>query len=156
MSGPTNVHATALRLHGRGLLLRGRSGSGKSSLALSVLRRAESAGLDAALVADDQVFLRREGGSLLAVAPPAIAGLIEVRGVGILPQPSLPQTRLDLVVDLVPQAGIERLPVTVEHVDIAGFALRRVRLAERDPAFGADVLVTLVRTPAFWDATPTG
>lgn len=156
MSEAVNVHATALRLAGRGILLRGRSGSGKSSLALSTLRRAEAAGLDAALVADDQVFLGREGDVLVARAPAATAGLIEVRGIGVLPERHLPAARLDLVVDLVPRAEIERLPDPTETVPLGGIALRRVRLAERDPSYGADILLTLARSPTFWNGTRRG
>ncbi len=156
MSEAFNVHATALYLAGRGVLVRGRSGSGKSSLALSTLRRAEAAGLEAALVADDQVFLRREGDALVADAPAATAGLIEVRGIGILPEPHRGTTPLHLVVDLVPRAEIERLPDPAETVRIGGITLRRVRMAERDPGFGADLLVTLARSPTFWSGTRRG
>ena len=79
------VHATAVAIDGRALLLRGPSGAGKSDLALRLI----DAG--ARLIADDQSVLRREGGRLLAAVPAAIAGLIEVRGVGILRvEPPLP------------------------------------------------------------------
>ncbi|WP_279482759.1 HPr kinase/phosphatase C-terminal domain-containing protein [Aureimonas sp. SK2] len=154
MSEAANVHATALRLDGRGLLVRGPSGSGKSSLALSVLRRAEAAGLEAALVADDQVLIHHESGFLVARAPKAIAGLIEIRGVGILTERHVAETRLHLVVDLGPRDRIERLPDPGERVEVAGLGLRRIRLPERDPAFGADVLLTLAGSDAFWKGSP--
>lgn len=151
MSGPINVHGTALRLRGRGILLRGPSGSGKSSLALSVLRRAEAAGVDAALVADDQVFLTRDGDRLRAHAPAALVGLIELRGIGILPERHVPETFVELVVDLVPRGEVERMPPATAWIEIAGMNVRAVRLAERDPAFGADVLLTLAAAAPFWN-----
>ncbi|RIY00747.1 hypothetical protein D3218_10055 [Aureimonas flava] len=156
MSGATNIHATALRLAGRGLLLRGPSGSGKSALALAVLRRAEAAGLEAALVADDQVLVAREGDRLGARAPEAITGLIEIRGIGILPERHVTHTLLDLVVELVPREAVERMPDAARRVEIAGIGLRAVRLAERDPSFGADILLTLAASHAFWQAGKPG
>lgn len=154
MSSRTNLHASALRLGGRGLLVRGPSGSGKSSLALSILARGAAAGFEAALVADDQVFVEPRGRRLYAQAPAATAGLIEVRGVGILSRPHLAETALDLVIDLVPRKSVKRLPE--DHaVALSGIEIRRIGLPERDPSFAADVLLTLVATPSFWTATRT-
>lgn len=79
--GPT-IHATAVALNGRGVLLIGPPGSGKSDLALRLV----AAGWQ--LVADDRVVLTRDGDGLIASAPPRLAGLIEVRGVGIVPEPT--------------------------------------------------------------------
>jgi len=98
------VHGTAVALGGDGILLRGPSGCGKSDLALRLI----DAG--ARLLADDQTELSLKGGSLEMRAPAAIAGQIEVRGIGILPVPSLNAAPLRLVVDLVPPERIERLP----------------------------------------------
>lgn len=155
MSARVNLHASALRLGGRGLLVRGPSGSGKSSLTLSALARGATAGLESVLVADDQVFVEPRGGRLYAAAPTATAGLIEVRGIGILSKPHLAETGLDLVVDLVPRGSIERLPED-GAVILSGIGIRRIALPERDPSFAADVLLTVVATPSFWSATRTG
>ena len=136
MTGPQPtelVHATcvALRPPGtvaarawRAVLLRGPSGAGKSDLALRVI---EAGGR---LVADDQTRIERCGQALLASAPKALAGLMEVRGVGIL-KLSLGQllslAPLALLVDLVPPDRIERLPEpareTVLGVDLPVLAL---------------------------------
>ena len=86
------------------MLLRGPSGSGKSDLALRLI----DAG--ARLVSDDQTRIWREGGVLMARAPQPIAGLIEVRGVGILRMPALAAARLALIADLVAPQHVERLP----------------------------------------------
>src|SRR5262249_29579358 len=81
------THGTCVALGQRGALLRGPSGCGKSDLALRFLflaRRGPAAIEAPALVADDQVELRRDGNRVLASAPESIRGKIEVRGVGIV------------------------------------------------------------------------
>lgn len=144
---PRNVHATVVAIGLEGLLIRGASRSGKSALAFSLLRRAETLRLDAALVADDQVFLELDGkGSVFAVAPAPIRGLIEVSGIGVLPERFVDRARLTLVVDLREAADIERLP-DVAEVEIAGVMLRRIVLPARQASFGADILQGLVMRP---------
>ncbi|KZD12296.1 HPr kinase/phosphorylase [Oceanibaculum pacificum] len=98
------VHATAIALNGRAVLLCGPSGSGKSDLAL----RAIEAG--AVLVADDQTRLRRQGDRLIAECPETIRGRLEVRGIGIVDMPTRERVPVALVVDLVAPARMERLP----------------------------------------------
>lgn len=98
------VHTTTVAIAGVGVLIRGPSGNGKSDLALRLI----DAG--ASLVADDRTVLRSTDGRLWASAPPALRGLLEVRGVGILRVPWAAETPLGLVVDLVAQADELRLP----------------------------------------------
>jgi RNase adaptor protein for sRNA GlmZ degradation len=98
------LHATCVALDGRGVLLRGASGSGKSDLALRLIDEG------ALLVADDQTEIGEEQGRLVARAPAAIAGRLEVRGLGIVSQPALAAAPIALLVDLVPPAAVERLP----------------------------------------------
>lgn len=98
------LHATALVLGERGILIRGAAGAGKSSLAEELLAAAAAAGRHAALVGDDRVILEARGGRLLCRPHPAIAGLIELRGAGLLPRPSVPVAVLHLCVDLDPAA----------------------------------------------------
>jgi len=100
----TRAHGTCVAIDGEGVLLRGRSGSGKSDLALRLI----DAG--ARLVADDQTELTRRGDDIMARSPASIAGRIEIRGVGILPCPSIAAAPLRLVIDLVPAGDVERLP----------------------------------------------
>jgi HPr kinase/phosphorylase len=99
----------------RGLLILGPSGSGKSALALRLMA------LGAALVADDQTLLQREGDALTAFCPPPLRGLIEARFVGLLRATPREQVRLALVVDLG-QHESARLPprrtVTLQGVTL--------------------------------------
>ena len=146
MNRPVNLHATAIAVGGRGILLRGASRSGKSALALSTLRRAELLGLDAALVSDDQVFIEIVDGHVEAIGPASIEGLIEIAGVGIVPEPAIARVRIDLVVDLLEPEAVPRMPEETT-VAIVGVALRRIVLPARQAAYGADVLHSLVLAP---------
>jgi HPr kinase/phosphorylase len=98
------IHATCVAVDGRGVLLRGPSGSGKSDLALRLI---DAGGR---LVADDRVQLSLEGGLVIARPPAILAGLIEARGFGPIPVPFLPEAPIMLVADLKPDEAIERLP----------------------------------------------
>lgn len=99
----TPIHATCVAIGGRGLLIIGPSGSGKSALALQLLA------LDAALISDDQTLLTKSTAGLTASAPAPIAGLIEARGIGILSVAHTPSVPVHLVVDMG-QVETKRLP----------------------------------------------
>jgi serine kinase of HPr protein (carbohydrate metabolism regulator) len=124
------VHGTSVALGQRAALLRGPSGAGKSDLALRFLALPGDGELRPLLIADDQVFVMPNGrGALVASAPHTIAGKIEVRGVGIVEVPSLPQAELVLVCDLVGAGDVPRLPPEPwERTVIAGVQIRRLRL----------------------------
>lgn len=102
----TDIHASCVCWQNRGILLLGASGSGKSDLCLRLI-----SGQGAELVADDRVDLIVSRETIYASAPEILAGMLEIRGVGILKLPSLRRSRLDLAVELVsaPQE-VERLP----------------------------------------------
>ena len=99
------LHATCVAIGPWAILLRGPSGSGKSDLALRLLGRAD---LAARLVADDQVEVSRRGDELWATAPAQIAGMMEVRGVGLVTVESEMEARLGLVLDL--SLPVSRMP----------------------------------------------
>jgi len=102
---PLQIHATCVARDGLGVLLRGASGAGKSDLGFRLIDRGF------ALVADDRVELCRDGERLLARAPASLAGLIELRGIGIVAMDApVAPAALGLVVDLVAPAAVERLP----------------------------------------------
>jgi HPr kinase/phosphorylase len=96
------VHGTTLDIAGLGALILGGSGAGKSDLALRLMADG------ALLVADDQTDIEVRGNELWALAPEKIAGLIEARGVGILPVAIKRASRLALAVQLADAP--ERMP----------------------------------------------
>lgn len=98
---PENIHGTGLVLGQHGIVIRGASGMGKSLLALELLDRWESRRLNARLVADDRLDMRLQPDGLMMAAPPTIAGLIELRGRGIVSRPHIQAAVVHLVVDLV-------------------------------------------------------
>lgn len=122
MSRATQLcHATCVSLNGAGVLLLGPSGSGKSDLALRLVEAGQ-----ALLVADDAVDLSVAGGVPVARAPGRLLGLLEVRGVGILPVPHVEAAPVRLAVRLG-GAAPERLPEP-ETEDVAGVAVPLIRL----------------------------
>jgi serine kinase of HPr protein (carbohydrate metabolism regulator) len=120
------VHASAALVGGQGVLIRGRPGSGKSSLLLSLLYGASAT----TLVADDRVVLTAANGRLVASVPEAIAGRMEVRGVGIVRRSHRSPAAIDLVVDMLPLEECPRLPSAEERrAVIEGVALPRIFVA---------------------------
>ena len=97
------LHASCVAWQGRGALILGRSGAGKSALALQLMA------FGADLVSDDRTELLAEADALTARAPATIQGLIEARGVGLMRVPFVPQAEIALVIDL-DQPEPNRLP----------------------------------------------
>ena len=102
------------------MLIGGRSGSGKSDLALRLIDRGAS------LISDDYTFVRRVAGQALASAPERIAGKIEVRGVGIVEMEAVRDLPVALYVDL--SGDPVRLPEAADRLTIAGVAIPSVAL----------------------------
>ncbi len=141
------VHGTCIALDEGAAILQGPSGIGKSDLALRcIMQPAQIDGraLAARLVADDQVMLERRAASLWARAPAAIAGKLEVRGIGIVEVPHAPEARLRLVIRLVGSDAVERLPVPAE-TGILGLALPIVQIAPLEVSAPLKVLLALLR-----------
>ncbi len=119
----TLLHASLVAFGTVGVLIRGPSGSGKSQLCLQLMDR------NASLVADDQVKLKVENKKLMGSAPEALAGMLEIRGLGLVKYPSVAEAEIKLVVDLRPFAEISRMPEPDEMwVEILGFNVRRFSL----------------------------
>ncbi|SPF77714.1 HPr kinase/phosphorylase [Pseudoprimorskyibacter insulae] len=97
------LHASAVAIGGRALVITGASGSGKSSLALDLMSRG------AVLVGDDQVILERVDQQIFVRGEPRLAGLIEARGIGLLRADCVPRAQVIAVVSL-DKTETERLP----------------------------------------------
>jgi HPr kinase/phosphorylase len=127
MAAQDTVHASVACLGRHGVLIRGASGSGKSSLLLSLLDGNPNGGK---LVADDRAHLASEDGRLVASVPVAIAGRMEIRGVGIVERPYVSSVAVDLVVDLLPLEQCPRMPSEEEsRVVLEGVAVARIFVA---------------------------
>jgi HPr kinase/phosphorylase len=126
------IHASAVLVGARAVLIRGPSGSGKSRLALDLIAAGRASSFSSLqfpftrLIGDDRVELIRTGGRLLVQAVPALAGLIEVRGAGIFRLDHEPCAVVGLVVDLA-ATDAQRLPetslITLESVKLARLAV---------------------------------
>jgi serine kinase of HPr protein (carbohydrate metabolism regulator) len=126
------VRGTCISIDGKGVLLRGPSGSGKSDLALRLIDEG------AELVADDYTEIELVEGQVIASAPSSIEGLVEVRGVGIVRLEPQASVALAAVVDLVPAELVERLPPAAT-VDVLGAALPHFRLYPFEASASAKV-----------------
>ncbi|MEP9377547.1 HPr kinase/phosphatase C-terminal domain-containing protein [Aquabacter sp. CN5-332] len=126
MEPAPTIHGSCVRVDGMGVLIRGASGSGKSTLALRLILDPPRALPPAELVADDRVRLELEGGALLASPPDELAGMIEMRYLGLRRLPYFQRVPLHFVLDLdAPDA--ERLPRDEgAHVILQGQKLFRI------------------------------
>ena len=145
---PELVHGTCVALGRTAVLLRGPSGSGKSDLALRFLflaRRGPAAIEAPILVADDQVWLARQGAGLVARAPDTTRGRMEVRGIGIVDVKSLAEADLVLVVDLVASKDVERMPEENCTTQLLGVQLPLVRLFAWEASAPIKLAIALAR-----------
>lgn len=129
------VHANALVIGEIGLLLRGASGSGKSALTLELIARARENGDFAALIGDDRVDLAACNGRLIARPHPAIAGFMEVRGVGLVSAPYEPAGVIHAVIDLTAALGPlpDRLPEEAAlRINLCGLTVPRLKVRSGD------------------------
>lgn len=124
------VHGTCVALGETAALIRGAPGSGKSDLALRFLYLAAGRlGAEPALVADDQVIVRRDGDRILASCPERLKGRIEVRGCGIARLESkTAEAALRLIADLDRSGGRPRFPDKTEWETVLDIPIRRIVL----------------------------
>jgi HPr kinase/phosphorylase len=129
------LHASAVLVGSGAVLIRGPSGSGKSRLVLALIEAAQAGRLRfARLVSDDRTQLAAAHGRLLASPPAPLAGLLEIRGLGLRQMDFEPHAVITLVVDLAAEDG-DRLPdAASQTVEIHGVKLPRLPVtAGEDP-----------------------
>ena len=130
-----SIHATAVLVGAKAVIIRGPSGVGKSRLAWALLEAARLGTLSfARLVGDDRVELEARHGRLLVRPAPGLAGLLEIRGVGICRLPYEPVAVADRVIDLGAEDA-ERLPLPAAGQTVLdGIRLLRLAIAPKaDP-----------------------
>ncbi len=130
MNSPPTIHASAVLTGARAVLIRGPAGSGKSRLALNLLQAASRGQLNfARLVADDRVHVEAAHDRLIARPPAVLAGLLEVRGLGIAQLPYEPMAIVSWVVDLDAAAPMRLPDDAAAHAVVAGVRIRRLAVA---------------------------
>ena len=112
---PQMIHGTAISIGGHAVLIMGKSGSGKSDLALRLIDRG------AILISDDVVFLETRDNTPILTVAPTIAGKIEVRGVGISNVDFMAYAPLRLVIEFVDAP--DRLPEDIAHTTIGDYVV---------------------------------
>jgi HPr kinase/phosphorylase len=146
------LHASAVAYFGRALLILGESGQGKSSLALTLIQQHGFM-----LVGDDQILLESEDKHTLLVKPaPALASLLEVRGLGIMRMPYRCQAAVVAVLSLDPpyprmpdfalpegSTSCPILPGSSTSCTLAGITLPLIHLDPKGPALANRALLAL-------------
>jgi serine kinase of HPr protein (carbohydrate metabolism regulator) len=131
------LHASCVAIEGRAVLIEGRSGEGKSDLALRLIDRG------ARLVSDDQTICQRQDGVLHACPPATIAGKIEVRGIGILEMDHVARAPVALLIVILDSPP--RFPEDARKRRVAGVDVPVLALAALEPSAPIKVELALGR-----------
>jgi serine kinase of HPr protein (carbohydrate metabolism regulator) len=140
------IHASCVAVGDAGVLIRGASGAGKSRLVRELLARSAALGRYASLVADDRVALTAVNGRLIARPHPRLAGLMEVRGLGLCDLSYEAAAVVRLLVELVAEGDMPRMPhaaqaeITIQHITVP-------RLFASDAAAAAVIVMQLLAKP---------
>lgn len=128
-----SLHASAVVIGDKGIVITGPSGAGKSTLARHLLDYAHLNGRFAALVGDDRITIERVNGRILAKGHTKIAGMIEIRGSGLAATKFMSEAVIDLLVSA--ETVIKtRLPDEGERWDaLMGVRLPRIETRPDDP-----------------------
>ncbi|MFI4971449.1 MAG: HPr kinase/phosphorylase [Hyphomicrobiales bacterium] len=138
------IHASAVLIGPKAALIRGPAGSGKSRLVWNLL---QSAMPFTRLVADDRAHVEAYAGRLLVRPAPTLAGMLEIRGLGIRRLPYEPVAAVGLVVDLAAEDAARQPGQEAGKAVIGGVSLPRLAIAPGMPAL-AMVLALLKTSPA--------
>ncbi|WP_159586777.1 HPr kinase/phosphorylase [Chelativorans xinjiangense] len=145
---PANRHGSLVIAGESGVLVTGRSGSGKTRLALALMAYCAARGRFSGLVADDQVFLSAAAGRVIGRAPETICGLVEARGFGPARTPHEPRAVIDLVVRLVAAEAAPRVKGD-EQMSLQGVTLPCLELAEHDAEGAVFAIAARLSLPPF-------
>jgi len=149
IENPT-IHASAVLIGAKAVLIRGPAGAGKSQLAFDLLQAASQSALPfARLVADDRAYVEARAGRLLVRPAEALVGLLEIRGLGIRRLPHEAMAVVGLVVDLAAADATRHPAREAANVSIAGISLPRLAAAADMPAL--PLILAFVRTRAAGD-----
>jgi HPr kinase/phosphorylase len=131
MTEAPSIHASAVLVGAKAVLIRGASGSGKSTLAWALITAARPGGSlpFTRLVADDRALVEAKAGRLLVRPAPELAGLIEIRGLGIRRTPYEKVAVVGLVVDLAASDAVRMPAEKAENTSISGITLPRLAVA---------------------------
>ena len=141
---PPTIHAGCVLVDEAGVLIRGASGTGKSRLALALVAGAQASGRFARLVSDDRCSVGACNGRLVARPPEALAGLLEVRGLGIVQMEAERAAVVRLVVDCDTEVP-ERYPQSTDRTaTIEGVTLPRIRVLSGEGGVTAAVILGLL------------
>lgn len=149
------LHATAIAVGNRAVLIRGISGSGKSDLALRCLatQGPPFAEGPARLIADDQVMIMRQDTRLIAYAPKTLAGKLEVRGLGIIELETVQDVNIALVAEITPKDAIARYPDPWPMLPLLGLRIPVLHVAAFEASAPLKILAAL-QSPALPAITP--
>lgn len=155
MTAKPTLHASAVKVGERAVLIRGASGSGKSRLAFDLILAGRSGQIPPAiLVGDDRVHLDTSGGNLIVRPAPELAGLIEIRGLGIRRIAHVDEAVVGLVVDLGAEDAA-RLPAAAAlTVLLDGIGLPRIPVNLRYSPLPL-IVAALTTTDGTSDARPS-
>lgn len=154
--GDASIHASAVRVGDQAVLIRGPSGAGKSRLAFDLITAGRAGAIErAVLVGDDRVHLATVGKELVVRPAPNLAGLIEIRGLGIRHCDFVEHATVGLVVDLAADDAERLPPPDALKICISGVEIPRIPV-------GADyqplplVVAALTTTKSSSSVNPSG
>ncbi len=149
----SGLHATTVQIRGRGVMLMGKSGAGKTETALTLIERAVTRGEEALLVSDDRTLLHVDGSKLIASVPDSLAGGVEIRGAGLFTVAYVKQTPIDLVVILVSREKAERYP-SGENWQFEGIEIPRLLLPELSSNGDSNAVSRAIEASLFYKTWP--
>jgi serine kinase of HPr protein (carbohydrate metabolism regulator) len=147
-----NLHASAVLLGDRGVLIAGESGFGKTTLALALVDYFTRLGHFSRLVSDDQVLIEGVRGRLVCHTPQPISGIVEIYGIGPRPLEFEPSMIADLLVRLVPSAAAQRFPEVLTE-SVAACDLACLELTARNARAAVLAVASWFSIPPFYRET---